>query len=53
MSGKATLRPGGSSSTGVVIEVREHGLYKLKGKFMDHGKEKQDQIQIPEKQVHV
>lgn len=46
--GKAKLRPKGSNSTRVAIEVREHGLYRLIGKPVDH--EKQKQVQVPEAQ---
>lgn len=47
---KARLRPRGSSSTGIVLGVREHGLYTLMGKPIDHGKKKQaDQVQVPKK----
>ena len=38
--GEARLRPRGSSSAGIVIGVREHGLYRLTGKLMDHEKKK-------------
>jgi len=38
--GKARLRPRGSSSAGIMIGVREHGLYRLTGKPIDHGKKK-------------
>lgn len=41
-SGKAKLKPRDSSSTGVVIGVREHGLYRLKGKSVDHEKNKKE-----------
>lgn len=40
--GKARLRPRGSNFVGVVVGVREHGLYLLMGKPIDH--EKQEQI---------
>ena len=40
--GKAKLRPKGSKSDGIVLGVREHGLYRLTGKPMDHEKKKQD-----------
>ena len=36
--GKARLRPRGSKSDGIVLRVREHGLYRLTGKPEDHGK---------------
>lgn len=36
--GKARLKPRGSNSDGIVLEVREHGLYKLTGKPVDNGK---------------
>jgi len=36
-----------------VIGVREHGLYRLMGKHMDHGKKQEDQVQVPKKQVQV
>jgi len=49
--GKARLRPRGSSSAGVVIGVREHGLYRKTGKPIDHGKKKQKQVKVLEKQV--
>jgi len=39
--GKVRLRPKGSSSTGIGLRFREHGLYRLMGKPMDHGKENQ------------
>jgi len=36
--GKARLIPRGSSSKGIVLGIRVHGLYKMTGKPMDHGK---------------
>lgn len=59
--GKARLKPRGSSSTGIILGVREHGLYRLTSKPMDHGKKKQveqvqaseGQVQVPEKKVEV
>jgi len=39
--GKARLMPRGSSSAGIVLRIREHGLYRLMGKPMDYGKKKQ------------
>lgn len=36
--GKTRLRPRGSSSAGIMLGVREHGLYRLTGKPMDHEK---------------
>jgi len=52
--GKARLRPRSFSSAGIVLEVREHGLYKLMYKPMDHGKKKQvEQVQVLEKQLQV
>ena len=44
---KARLRPRGSSSDGIVLGVRENGLYRLTGKLMDHGKKKKkEQVQV-------
>ena len=51
--GKTRLRPRGSRSYGIVLGVREHGLYRLTGKTMDHGKKQVDQVQVPEKQEQV
>ena len=42
--GKARLKPRGSSSLGVMIGVREHGIYKLMGKPINHRKNKQNQV---------
>ena len=36
--GKTRLRPRGSKSDVIVLRVREHGLYRLMGKLVDHGK---------------
>jgi len=36
--GKARLSPRGSKFDGIVLEVREHSLYRLMGKPVDHGK---------------
>ena len=47
--GKARLEPRGSNFDGIVLGVREHGLYRLTGKLEDHGK-KRGQVQVPEKQ---
>lgn len=49
--GKERLKPRGSSSNGIVLGVRVHGLYRLTGKFMDHGKKQVEQVQVPEKQL--
>lgn len=35
--GKARLKQKGSKSDGIVLKVREHGLYRLTAKPMDHG----------------
>ena len=35
---KARLSPIGSKSDGIVLGVREHGLYRLTSKPMGHGK---------------
>ena len=35
--GKARLRPIGSKSNQIIIGVREHGVYRLRGKLVDHG----------------
>lgn len=52
--GKATLRPRGSSSVGIVLGVRQNGLYMLTGKPMDHGKKNQEeQVQVQASQVQV
>jgi hypothetical protein len=45
--GKARLGPKGSSSVGVVFSSREHGLYRLTGKPIDHEK-KEEMVQVPE-----
>lgn len=50
--GKARLRPRGSSSAGIVLGVREHGLYRLMGRPMDHEKQV-EQVRVPKKQVQV
>lgn len=36
--GKTRLIPRGFSSDGIVLGFRVHGLYRLTGKPMDHGK---------------
>lgn len=36
--GKVRLEPRGSKSDGIVLGVREHGIYRLMGKPMDHEK---------------
>ena len=36
--GKARLKTRGSKSNGIVLGVRENGLYKLTTKLEDHGK---------------
>lgn len=36
--GKVRLKTRGSSSAGIVLRVREHGLYRLRGKPTDHGR---------------
>jgi len=38
--GKERIRPIVSSSMGIVLGVRENGLYKLTGKPIDHEKKK-------------
>lgn len=48
--GKAKLKPKGSSSGGVVIGVRKHGLYRLTGKPIDHEKQKQEKVRVLEVQ---
>lgn len=52
--GKARLRPRGSSFAGIVLGVREYGLYRLTGRPMDHEKQvEQVQVQALEEQVQV
>jgi len=43
-NGKVRLRPKGSMSDGIVLGVREHGLYRLTGKPVDHIKKQVEQV---------
>ena len=36
--GKARLRPICSKYDGIVLGFRDHGIYRLTGKLVDHGK---------------
>ena len=39
LDGKERLWPRCSKSDGLILRVREHGLYRLTGKPMDHEKQ--------------
>ena len=51
--GKARIRTRGSKPDGIVLRVREHGLYKLTTKPVDHGKKQAEQVQVPKKKEQV